>query len=261
MLTIDGHLLVPLDRPPTPAGLAGGFGSGTHGHRGPEPYRNGFWVLNIARGRGGVLRVHGREFPFHDGCAVLAPPDVDHIYHFHGPTHKTYAHFRTAPTARAAPIAVVSHLGDHAEWYKTTILTAARVVTAEPARATAMLWQMLFTLSTGPVGGDTPVHHPVIRALLAHLSEHLAEPTDPMSLARRLGCSPTHLNRLCRAAFGRPLLSYVRLQRLERAEYLLRQTTTPIADIAATVGYDDLQHFNKLMRRHAGRSPRGLREG
>jgi transcriptional regulator GlxA family with amidase domain len=157
-------------------------------------------------------------------------------------------------------VPVVSDLGGRAEWYRTTILDAARIVTAEPARATAMLWQMLFSLSTGPVGGDAPVHHPVVRALLAHLSEHLAAPAEPTALAKMLDSSPTHLNRLCRAAFGRPVLAYIRQLRLERAEYLLRHTTTSIADIAAVVGYDDLHHFNKLMRRHAGRSPRGLRQ-
>ncbi len=261
MLTTAGHHLVPLDRPPVPAGLSGGFGWGMHGHRGPEHYRNSFWVLNIATGSGGILSIRGCDYSFHDGCAVLAPPDLDHIYRFHGPTRKTHAHFRTAPGARAAPLPVVSDLGKRAEWYINTILDAGRIAAAEPARATALLWQMLFTLSAGPVGGDAPVHHPVIRALLAHLSEHLADRVDPSVLARRLDSSPTHLNRLCRAAFGHPLLAYVRQQRLQRAEYLLRQTSTPIADIAATVGYEDLQHFNKLMRRHAGRSPRGLRHG
>jgi len=259
MLTAAGHHLLPLDRPPIPAGPLGGFGAGMHGDRGAEPYRNGFWVLNLVSGPGGILTVQDRNFPFHDGCAVLAPPDLDHTYRFHGLTRKTYAHFRTAPGARTAPLPVVSDLGPRAEWYRTAILDAAKTGTAEPARATAMLWHLLFSLSVGPVGGDAPVHHPVIRALLAHLSEHLAGPTDPAAMAKRLNCSPSHLNRLCRAAFGRPLLAYIRQQRLERAEHLLRHTTEPIAAIAATVGYADLHHFNKLMRRHTGRSPSGLR--
>jgi AraC-like DNA-binding protein len=252
------HLLT-LTRPPLLVENHQGFGWSIHGTRGDEAYRNGFWVLNLASDGAGALELDGREHPFAHGWAVVAPPDRDHCYRFKGPTRKTYAHFRVPSGGSAAPVPVTQDLGQRFEWFRSTILEIGRLVAAEPERATAMLWHVLWSLTSGPAGGAAPVHHPVIRALLAHLAEHLAEPLDPGLVATRLDCSPTHLNRLCRAAFGVPLMAYVRRCRVERAAYLLRHTTRPVAAIAAEVGYPDLQHFNKLMRAAHGRSPREVR--
>ena len=253
--------LVPLTRPPLLVANHDGFGSHIHGTHGDEPYRNGFWVLNLISEGDGVLQLSGRAHPFAHGWAVIAPPDLDHCYRFARPTRKTYAHFRATPGAVAAPMPVAQDLGSRFAWFHSTIIEAAHLATAEPERATALLWHVLWNLASGPAGGEAPLHHPVIRALLAHLADHLAAPVDPALIARRLDCSITHLNRLCRAAFGLPLLAYVRRCRLERAEHVLRHTTRPIAAIAAEVGYPDLQHFNKLMRAACGHSPRALRDG
>jgi AraC-like DNA-binding protein len=251
---------VPLSLPPVIATPHQGFGSSIHSRHGEAPSRNRFWVLNLTSEGEGSVAMFGRVFPFHHGCALVTPPDVDHWYRFDRPVRKTYAHFRTAPGAVAAPLAVVQDLGDRFPWFQNTILEGRRLVTAEPERATALLWNLLWQLTAGPAGGAAPVHHPVVRALLDHLAEHLAEPLAPGALARRLDCSPTHLNRLCRQAFGVPLAAYVRRCRTERARHLLLHTTRTVADIASEVGYPDLHHFNKLMRAATGRPPRALRQ-
>jgi transcriptional regulator GlxA family with amidase domain len=46
---------------------------------------------------------------------------------------------------------------------------------------------------------------------------------------------------------------------MERAEYFLRKTALPVKGIAAECGVTDLQHFNKLVRRFFGKSPRAIR--
>lgn len=250
---------VPLGRPPVIVTRWHGFGSSVHHDHGGRASRNGFWVVNLISENAGSIRILGETIPFHPGCAVLAPPDLEHRYAFAGPTRKTYAHFRAAPGSAAVPIPAVQDLGPRFQWFRETILDARRVVEAEPERATAMLWNLLWALSTGPAVGGAPARHPAIRALLDHLAEHLADPVEPLRLARLTGASPTHLNRLCRAAFGLPLAAYIRRCRLERAEHLLTATTGPIAVIAAEVGYPDLQHFNKLVRAATGSAPRDLR--
>ena len=250
---------VPLTRPPAIATRWHGFGSSLHRHHPDQPARNGFWVVNLISEGGGVLHILGREFPFSPGCALVVPAGVAHRYAFASPTRKTYAHFHAAPAAGTAPMAVVQDLGPRSQWFRETILEARRVVADEPERATAMLWNLLWALTAGPAGGPLPAPHPVIRGLLDHLAEHLADPLDPGALARRLGVSPTHLNRLCREAFGAPLAAHVRRCRVARAQHLLCDTSRAVAGIAAEVGYPDLQHFNKLLRAATGMAPRELR--
>lgn len=252
---------VPLAQPPAIATRHHGFGSSIH-VRHERPSCNRFWVVNLISDGDGELELFGRCFPFQHGCALVAPPDVDHFYRFRRAVRKTFLHFHAASGAACAPLPVVQDLGERFEWFRSAILDGRRLVeSGQAARATALMWHLLWQLASGPAGGPAPARHPVVRALLDHLAEHLAEPLDPGALARRLECSPTHLNRLCREAFGAPLAAYVRRCRIERACHLLQHTTRAVADIAAEVGYADLQHFNKLLRAATGRSPRALRRG
>lgn len=259
MVPTGPTLSIPLTRPIAIATRHGGFGWGYPTTRPVAVSLNAFWVVDLISEGAGSLWLYGREHAFAPGCAVVAPPDVEHRYSYRGRVRKTHAHFRTAPGAVGAPVPVVQDLGDRFPWFLERIHEGQRIVTAQPERATALLWHMLWQLTCGPAIGAEPLHHPVVRALLVHLAEHLADPIVPAVLARRLGCSPVHLSRLCRAAFGLPLLAYVRHCRLERARHLLADTTRPVSDIAAEVGYPDLQHFNKLVRAAYGLPPSALR--
>ena len=250
---------LPLSRPPVPATHYGGCGTSLHGRRGDEPYCNRFWVLNIISGPGGILRMGNEEIPFSDNTALVVPPGVPHGYRFHAPTRKHWIHFQPDPRAEVAPVPIAQDVGARASWFRETIVGAIPLAAAEPARMTAVMWDLLFHLTSGPIGGVTPLHHPAIRALRTHVAQHLATPMDPAGLAQATGCSTTHLNRLCRAAVGMSIAAYVRHLRLQRAVELLRDTERSVSDIAAAVGYPDLHHFNKLVRAHAGASPRHLR--
>lgn len=253
--------LIPIGSPPSLVHSFGAFGEAVHGLEGEEAYRNGFWVLNLTSGGPGSLEWGGMTHGFGHRWAVLAPPDVDHVYRFNQPTTKTYAHFRVDPATVEAPFPVTQDLGDRFDWFRTTILSCRSLVAAEPERAMAALWNLLWQLTSGPAGGSGPRHHPAVRRLMDFLEQHIAEPFDPEVAALHAGCSVTHLNRLCRAAFGLPLAATVRRLRLDRAVHLLSHTTRPVASVAATVGIPDLQHFNKLIRAHTGKAPRSLRRG
>lgn len=261
MSVISPQLQIPLSQPPALATFFQGINTSVHTSHGGAVTRNTFWTLNLTSDGEGVIVIHGQEIPFYHGCAVLAPPDVDHHYLIQGSVRKTWAHFRTAPGAATAPIPIVQDLGERFDAVHETLLKGRGLVAAEPERALALVWNLLWDLTTGPSGGPTPMHHPIIRSLLAYLADHLAVPLSPKLLARRFHCSPTHLSRLCHQAFQMPLVAYVRHCRVSRAHHLLVNTTRPIADIATEIGYPDPQHFNKLMRLATGRSPRALRLG
>jgi AraC family transcriptional regulator len=252
---------LPLGSPPRLVHFFGVFSESVHGLRGDEPYWNSFWVLNLVSGGSGTLEIDGIVHPFGDKSALLVPPDKPHRYHFDAPVTKTFAHFRTDPEAATAPVPVVQALGDRFDWFRTTIHECRSVVDSEPERATAVLWNLLWKLTSGPAGGVGPRHHPLVLALTGHLEASLEEPFDLDRIAMVLEVSTTHLNRLCRAAFGLSTGAFVRRFRLERAVHLLSHTRTPVASIAAAVGIPDLQHFNKLVRTHTGLSPRALRRG
>ncbi len=221
------------------------------------PFRNGFWVLNIMGGSG-VLEMEGVRRTFSAGSAVITPPAVWHTYHITRTVPFVHAHFRAF--GDVVPMPMVVQLGPRAAWARETLREAGRRLSAEPERAAAALWHGLWQLAAGPARAVDPIHHPVIAQLLEHLSGSLHRPLDPESLARQLGVSARHLNRLCTAAFAMPVAGYIREQRLKRAKHLLEESETPILEVAGQVGYPDLQHFSKLVRNWSGASPRQIRQ-
>jgi AraC family transcriptional regulator len=74
-------------------------------------------------------------------------------------------------------------------------------------------------------------------------------------LAAIAGASPSHFTRLFRAACGQSPHRYVRTRRLDLAERLIAGSTSSLAAIAATAGFSDQSHLNRVMRAERGRTP------
>lgn len=224
------------------------------GYRGS--HRNAFWVLNVLDGAG-ELELDGRLVPYAAGWAVFTPPGMSHVWRNLRRVPFIHAHFRASGDAVGVPLA--QDLAGRAGAVRDALLDAGRRVGAEPERASVALWHLLWELSATPLRPAAPVHHPVVRRLLDLLVSAEGGAPSPPALARCLGVTPRHLNRLCVAAFGLPLAAWLRRNRLQRARQLLADTAWPVARIAAETGFTDLQHFNKAMRAFTGRAPRALR--
>jgi transcriptional regulator GlxA family with amidase domain len=68
-------------------------------------------------------------------------------------------------------------------------------------------------------------------------------------LAREVGLSRATLGRRFVALVGKPPMNYLAQLRIDAAARLLRQTTRPLAAIAAEVGYDSEYAFNRAFKR------------
>ena len=104
-------------------------------------------------------------------------------------------------------------------------------------------------------GGPSPLAARARRRIDQHLSATL----DVGVLARELGCTPAYLSRLFRRTFGFPPTEYLLRRRCERARLLLTRDDTPIAQVAASLGFHDASHFARHFRRQCGTSPARFR--
>ena len=82
---------------------------------------------------------------------------------------------------------------------------------------------------------------------------------DLNAMAAELHYSPEYTSRQIRRITGRTFIQLLTTVRLENAEHLLRDTALPVADIAATVGYESTEHFIRTFRRHKGMTPTDYR--
>ncbi len=118
-------------------------------------------------------------------------------------------------------------------------------------------WELL--ASTAAVSGPrmTPGWaHVAYEALMdqagsAHLS--IAD------VARAAGVHPVHLARVFRHAWGCSPGELLRWRRADRAADLLAGTATPIAEVAAMVGFVDQSHLNRAFRALYGLTPSAFR--
>jgi YesN/AraC family two-component response regulator len=99
------------------------------------------------------------------------------------------------------------------------------------------------------------VVHPNVEKALIFLREHLAEPITLNDVAREAGLSRFHFCRLFHHETGVPFHDYLHELRITQAEVLLADHHLTVTEVAYTVGFNDLSHFDRTFHRMLGRSP------
>jgi transcriptional regulator GlxA family with amidase domain len=109
-----------------------------------------------------------------------------------------------------------------------------------------------------PSGGKQRLDPALLRRLL-RAKDRMDAASDEEWPVRRLagvsGVSEAHFARSFRDAFGVPPHRYLLTRRIERATALLRDTDTPITDIAFQTGWTSLGTFGRTFRDITGESP------
>ncbi|MBE9635505.1 helix-turn-helix transcriptional regulator [Salipiger mangrovisoli] len=83
----------------------------------------------------------------------------------------------------------------------------------------------------------------------------------PGAMAAGLGVTGTHLTRACRASCGRSAQRILSERKLHEAQRLLLDRETPVATIAAALGFASPAYFTRFIRKQTGRTPSELRAG
>ena len=99
-----------------------------------------------------------------------------------------------------------------------------------------------------------------VKRVMQHMRASLSEPLRLKDLADVAGCSEYHFARRFRAETGQAAMKCLTAMRMEAAQSLLRDTEFPLKIIAPRVGLATEQHLSRLVKRHAGLSPRQWRE-
>lgn len=94
-----------------------------------------------------------------------------------------------------------------------------------------------------------------MRRLLAYIEEHLEGNLSLEAMAGQVEVSPLYLARAFKAAIGQSPHQYVLARRLERAKDMLRNTDTPIVEVALASGFSSQSHLSNWFVRLVGVSP------
>lgn len=111
---------------------------------------------------------------------------------------------------------------------------------------------------SGPSGQDPALLRRLLRAK-DRMDAASDEEWPVARLAEVSGVSEAHFARSFKQAFGVPPHRYLLTRRIERAKAMLRDTDTPIIEVALATGWNSLGTFGRVFRDITGQSPTELR--
>lgn len=106
----------------------------------------------------------------------------------------------------------------------------------------------------------TPSSIEKIEKAIAFIEEHYRGDISRDALAARLGISPNYLGKLFAEHTGRKMNDFITDLRINESRKLLRETDEQIIEIAYTVGFNNLRHFNRVFKEKVGVSPQNFRK-
>lgn len=102
-------------------------------------------------------------------------------------------------------------------------------------------------------------NHPALLTVLEKMETTIERPLDRTSMARLVGVSPRHLDRLFKEHRGAGFLETYREIRLRHARRLLQQSPLSIPEIAYATGFSSPAHFANAFKRLFSQTPGSLR--
>lgn len=96
--------------------------------------------------------------------------------------------------------------------------------------------------------------------IVAHIHEDLDDALDYAELARLVHMAPFHFHRVFRQVVGRPVQSYIRRLRLDRAAGHLATSDMKILDVAVAAQYQSNEAFTRAFKKAFGITPSDFRE-
>ncbi|WP_200897659.1 AraC family transcriptional regulator [Paenibacillus wulumuqiensis] len=91
--------------------------------------------------------------------------------------------------------------------------------------------------------------------ILQYIEEHYAEEITIDRLAGLAGLSRFHFSRLFHELTNRTVTEYINRVRINRAEYLLLNTSMTVSEVAMAAGYNDISYFSRTFKKYRDFAP------
>lgn len=100
---------------------------------------------------------------------------------------------------------------------------------------------------------------PMIRKAVTYLRIHLADPLTLEQIASFIKVSPSYLSRTFNQEVGESISNYITRARVEKGAELLTFSRMSVQNIAAYVGFSDLNYFSRCFKKYMKMTPTAYR--
>jgi AraC family transcriptional regulator len=229
------------------------------GHNASPPQGRDEWEYNLDQlwtvhrlHRQAPIWIDGQEITLYPGSITLIPPGVHYRHRYSDFTGSNFVHFiPSGDPAAGLEVPMVLRPSDADELARLfEIIIAPDLM--YPAHRRAALWELLWNLVEEYHMQRGTNEGALLRLSRAQMvvRNRLPQPPSVAELAREVGCSPAHLSRLFRSHVGTSVQQFIRRERARAS----------LNALAFSIGFTDLQQFNKLIRSELGCSPREFRQ-
>lgn len=221
------------------------------------------WVLLVPQYRGEIT-VDEFCFRVRPGVFVIAPPHATITLRFEGRAVQYWAHVSLS-CGREPGILIpcVTRLRRQRKAIESMFSKGIAAFERNDAAAANEIFGCVLEFVANLEAEKNVTHRnlpPRMRDALHLIEEQLHRPIYVEEIAHKVGLGRRQLLNQFQEQFSTTVSGYIRQRRIERALILLRRTSIPIKAVAVESGIDDLQMFNKLVRRAVGLGPRAYRE-
>lgn len=98
-------------------------------------------------------------------------------------------------------------------------------------------------------------YSPLVRKAITYIRLHLSDQLSLRQIAAGIKVSPSYLSRLFNQEVEDSISNYITSTRVEKASELLSFSRMPVQNIAAYVGFSDLNYFSRCFKKYRGMTP------
>jgi len=102
---------------------------------------------------------------------------------------------------------------------------------------------------------EADAESPLVRRARAYIAGHHEDPVSLQEVARAMHVSTFYFCKIFKKATGLTFTDYLGRVRIEKAKTLLLKPHLRVSEIAYTVGFQSLTHFNRVFHHLTGQSP------
>ena len=118
-----------------------------------------------------------------------------------------------------------------------------------------LLRQMGFSDSYGEENHSSSDQFEIVKKVTEYIFNHLGDKILLKELTNQFGISDTYLQNAFHKAYGMPVASFIRMQKMQKAASLLIQSSRSVEEIAEEVGYLNVSKFSAVFKKIIGDSP------
>jgi AraC-like DNA-binding protein len=96
--------------------------------------------------------------------------------------------------------------------------------------------------------------------ILSFIAVNYQEPLSVSLLADMAGLSRFHFSRIFKELTSKTVTEYINIIRINKSEFLLRNTPMNISEIALAIGFSDIYYFSKVYKKFKKEPPSKLRK-